>query len=72
LFYPWINPIGISPEKLYPQLCCINYLLIALDQNNAFSESLKQLIRKHPNIDIKAMGFSEVWMKEALWSEKRI
>ena len=41
-------------------------------RNNAFSESLKQLIRKHPNIDIKAMGFSEVWMKEALWSEKRI
>lgn len=64
---PWIYDITISQEKLYAQLCCIVYLLNAIDPNNDFKQSLKALLSKYPIVDISAMGFPKLWHNEALW-----
>ena len=64
---PWIYDITISHEKLYAQLCCIVYLLNAIDPNNDFKQSLKALLSKYPIVDISAMGFPKLWYNEALW-----
>lgn len=63
----WIYDITISHEKLYAQLCCIVYLLNAIDPNNDFKQSLKALLSKYPIVDISAMGFPKLWYNEALW-----
>ncbi len=64
---PWIYDTTISHEKLYAQLCCIVYLLNAIDPNNDFKQSLKALLSKYPIVDISAMGFPKLWYNEALW-----
>jgi hypothetical protein len=62
-----IYDITISQEKLYEKLCCIVYLLNAIDPNNDFKQSLKALLSKYPIVDISAMGFPKLWYNEALW-----
>ena len=65
----WITQTNIVSEKLYSQLCCINYLLKVIDTENTFSKNLVLLLKQHPNIDINAMGFSKDWLKETFWNQ---
>ena len=60
----WINNTAIQHEKLYPQLCCINYLLKGLNADTKLSSDIQNLLEQYPNIDISAMGFPENWRKE--------
>lgn len=65
----WINNTAIQHEKLYPQLCCINYLLKGLNADTKLSSDIQNLLEQYPNIDISAMGFPENWRKEPLWEK---
>ena len=65
--HKWLTDFSFPPDKIYPQLCCIAYLLNAIDVQNNFSEDLKQLLKKYPSVDDAAMGFPKGWRKEPLW-----
>lgn len=63
----WLTDFSFPPDKIYPQLCCIAYLLNAIDAQNTFSKDLKRLLKKYPSVDVAAMGFPKGWKKEPLW-----
>jgi abortive infection bacteriophage resistance protein len=63
----WIANRNIQPNKLYAQLCTIAYLLNVIKRNNDFTQQLKALLAKYPNVDTRAMGFPVDWKDEPLW-----
>lgn len=63
----WLNHQIPVTNKLYPHLCCLQYFLNSIKEDNFFKERLKVLIANHPNVDIAAMGFPADWEKEPLW-----
>lgn len=63
----WLTDFSFPPDKIYPQLCCIAYLLNAIDAQNTFSKDLKRLLKEYPSVDVAAMGFPKGWKKEPLW-----
>ena len=65
--HKWLTDFSFPPDKIYPQLCCIAYLLNAIDSHNSFAQDVKQLLRKNPLVDAAAMGFPKGWDKEPLW-----
>ena len=54
-------------HKIYPYLCCMQYMLNVLKSNNTFSHDLAALLGKYPNVDATAMGFPKGWQEETLW-----
>lgn len=65
--HKWLTDFSFPPDKIYPQLCCIAYLLNAIDGKNTFARDIKRLILKFPIIDVAAMGFPKGWKNEPLW-----
>jgi abortive infection bacteriophage resistance protein len=63
----WIANRNIQTNKLYAQLCTIVYLLNVIKRNNDFTQQLKALLAKYPNVDSRAMGFPADWQDESLW-----
>lgn len=57
----WLTNFTFPPDKLYPQLCCIAYLLNAIDAQNSFVKDIKQLLQKFPSVDVAARGFPKRW-----------
>ena len=65
--HKWLTDFSFSPDKIYPQLCCIAYLLNTIDAQNTFAKDIKQLFQKFPSVDTAAMGFPQGWQQEPLW-----
>ena len=63
----WIADRSMPPYKIYPQLCCLQYLLNAIGVGDSFIAGLKTLFNSFPNVDPAAMGFPAIWDKEPLW-----
>ena len=64
----WLTDFSFPPDKIYPQLCCIAYLLHSIDAQNTFTADLKALLTKYPTVDVAAKGFpAQVWNGEPLW-----
>ncbi len=63
----WLSQRIRHSHKLYPYLCCMQYLLNSVLPDNTFSHDLAMLLEKHPNVDSSAMGFSMDWQEEVLW-----
>lgn len=63
----WITPLMRNFDKLYPQLCYLQYMLNVIKPQNDFSANLKRLLTAHTNVDIHAMGFPRNWQNEPLW-----
>lgn len=63
----WITNTTLQANKLYPQLCCLQYIQNAMCPSNGFCGQLKSLLDQHPNIDVAAMGFPANWQNEPLW-----
>lgn len=64
---PWIADLNISNNKLYAVLCCVAYMLNAIDDNNTFASDLTNLISAYPIVSVSAMGFPAGWKSEPLW-----
>ncbi len=64
---PWLSHGVQHSHKLYPYVCCIQYLLNGLRPENTFPHDLTALLEKYPNVDAAAMGFPADWQKEPLW-----
>ncbi|MEI6758251.1 MAG: Abi family protein [Chlorobium sp.] len=65
----WLTmvPPVFEHHQLYVHICCIKYLLDAISPGHKFLSKLKTLFGKYPTVDLKALGFSEIWEKEPLW-----
>lgn len=66
----WIVDKPNISNKLYSFLCCIAYWLNSVNANNSFVSDFKTLLREYPNVDTKAMGFTDEWEREPLWNER--
>lgn len=67
----WIgNARFIRQQKLYAQLCVLAYMEQMISPNCDFAKDIINLIHRHPEIDVKAMGFPNGWENEPLWKEK--
>ena len=64
---PWIADLNVPNNKLYAVLCCMAYMLNAIDSNNTFASDLTNLINAYPIVSISAMGFPAGWASEPLW-----
>lgn len=64
---PFIKNQSIDKHKLYLLLCCIAYLMDVINPGHTFKSRLKELIEKHPDLDIARMGFPGKWDEETLW-----
>ena len=64
---PWIANLNVPNNKLYAVLCCVAYMLNAIDANNTFSSDLTNLINAYPVVPVTAMGFPTGWASEPLW-----
>ena len=63
----WVIPPVGNYDKLYSQLCYLQYLLNVIRPCNNFSFRLKVLLTEHLNVDTSAMGFPGNWQDEPLW-----
>lgn len=63
----WVIPPVGNYDKLYSQLCYLQYLLNVIRPCNNFSFRLKVLLTEHLNVDTTAMGFPGNWLDEPLW-----
>lgn len=61
------SPTGLKNERAFFVLSMILYFLQTVNPKNTFSQKLKSLLDKYPNIDVKAMGFPGGWEDELLW-----
>lgn len=66
---PWLVKVPQAKEHhmLYIHVCCMKYLLDAIQQNHPFKNKLMGLLIKYPNVDLNALGFYPHWDKEPLW-----
>lgn len=64
----WLINTGIKNNRTYFILTMMLYLLQSVDVRHQFIYRFKVLLKKYPNIDVKAMGFPENWQNEPLWN----
>ena len=67
---PWIAQLPVVTNSVFPNLCVIAYWLNVVKPDNTFSNDLKALLAKYPNVDPAAMGFARNWREEPLWRER--
>ena len=48
-------------------LTMILYFLNVINPKHSFKTKFQKLLKKHPEIDTKAMGFPEDWKRQKLW-----
>lgn len=65
--YTFLRNTSIYDNKLYVQLCCVNYISKIISPKNNFVNSLKKLLRTCHLVDLKEMGFPSDWEKEKIW-----
>lgn len=56
-------------NRCYFVLSMILYLLEEVNPKNKFRKILFKLFKKYPNIDRKALGFTDSWKTEPLWKD---
>ena len=64
----WIDVSHTEQVKFYAQLCYLAYMQDHIHPDNTFKKELLDLLKSHPNVDTKAMGFPENWQSEPLWN----
>ena len=69
--FPWLEdvPNPSDFQYLYIHLSLIKYMLDRINPDNHFSNKLKTLLHKYPNVDEQALGLTLNWKNEPLWKE---
>lgn len=68
---PFLNKKEINeiyPNKVYAIICCIYYILRAIDSSNLFKENLINLMKNCPLKQEKEMGFPNNWQGQTVWN----
>lgn len=63
----FLQNTAIYENKLYAQLCCINYITRIISPESSFVSDLKDLLKICTLVDSKEMGFPNDWEKESIW-----
>ncbi|MDV0446568.1 hypothetical protein MsAg5_04130 [Methanosarcinaceae archaeon Ag5] len=63
----FVQNMSVSGNKMYASLCCIQYLLNAIDPQNDFKQRFFDLINKYPSVKLNEMGFPPNWRNESFW-----
>ncbi len=63
----FIQNTKIYDNKLYAQLCCMNYITRIISPDSSFVADLKDLLNTCPLVDCKDMGFPDNWKEESIW-----
>lgn len=66
--YKFIGNKNIYENKIYAQLCCINYITRIISPESSFVNELKSLIKSCKLANCKEMGFPDNWMEEEIWN----
>ncbi|MEI6433384.1 MAG: Abi family protein [Bacteroidota bacterium] len=66
--YPFLNNRDLHTNKLYAQLCCINYISTIISPGNSFVKNLSDLLQTCPLLDLNEMGFPADWKTETIWT----
>lgn len=66
--YSYINNRNIYDNKLYVQLCNINYIFKIISPKSNFVTDLKALLKTCSLVDSKEMGFPKDWETEPIWA----
>ena len=64
---PWIT-IPTDKHRIYFNLCIIKYFLNIISPENDMFDKLQDLLGRFPEIDVRAMGFTEGWKEEKVWA----
>jgi abortive infection bacteriophage resistance protein len=65
--FTFLNNMNVHPNKLYPMLSCIIYILNIISPGHSFVTKFKELISHTKNVNLKEMGFPKNWEKEPIW-----
>jgi abortive infection bacteriophage resistance protein len=65
--HTFLSNLNIHDNKLYAQLCCINYVSRIISPETSFMRELKELLDNCALVDLKEMGFPENWKDEIIW-----
>jgi abortive infection bacteriophage resistance protein len=63
----FIQNANIYDNKLYAQLCCINYITRIISPDSSFVSDLKELLKTCNLVSCKEMGFPDDWKNEPIW-----
>jgi abortive infection bacteriophage resistance protein len=63
----FIQNTNIYDNKLYAQLCCMNYITRIISPDSSFVTELKALLGTCNLVDCKEMGFPDAWKDEPIW-----
>jgi abortive infection bacteriophage resistance protein len=63
----FIQNTNIYDNKLYAQLCCMNYITRIISPESSFVSDLKDLLGTCSLVDCKEMGFPDAWKDEPIW-----
>lgn len=66
----WVKQAGASPDRLYPTICAIQYLLNTIAPGHRFGTRIKALLEEYPNIDLGGMGFPKDWKDDVFWQSE--
>jgi abortive infection bacteriophage resistance protein len=59
----------VRNDSLFAVLCCIQYLLGCIDNQNGFAQDLQRIITGGGRlVSVKSMGFPACWQELSLWS----
>lgn len=64
---PFIQNKNIYNNKLYAQLCCMNYITRTISPDSSFVPDLKNLLVTCDLVECKEMGFPDSWKGETIW-----
>lgn len=64
---PWLTNRAIADNHLYAVLCCLSYLLEAVDDAADFRQQVRDLFARYPTVNPGALGFPAGWERERLW-----
>ncbi len=65
----WVLMQDVPRNSSYAYICIVKYLADRVNPNNSFTNNLKNLFEKYPNVDIyKGMSFPENWKDQPLWN----
>ena len=66
--HAFIETKNIYPNKMYPALCAMQYILEIINPKNGFKTKLIQLMSNWPLKQEKEMGFPHNWKQEKFWN----
>ena len=70
--FEWLKIVPTEKEfhMIYIHICCMKYLLNAIEPDNNFTHRMEELLTQYPNVDLNALGFKINWKSEPLWTNR--